>query len=121
MALSLLLGTRTATGNVSEAPAAEVIHIFHVPEDYEKTVREKIIVAAYESGVDIDAALRIAMCESTMNPMAENPHSTAAGLYQFLDGTWEWIGAEGSQFDVDENIKQFIKWYQRYPDWWECK
>jgi len=38
------------------------------------------------------AAIRLLTCvvhhESRGNPRAENPRSTASGLFQFLDGTW---------------------------------
>ena len=38
------------------------------------------------------AAVRLLRCvvnhESRGNPRAENPRSTASGLFQFLDGTW---------------------------------
>lgn len=30
----------------------------------------------------------IAMCESGLNPRAQNPESTASGILQFIDGTW---------------------------------
>lgn len=35
-------------------------------------------------------------CESGGNPRAENPTSTASGLFQFIDGTWRGYG--GGQF-----------------------
>jgi hypothetical protein len=34
-----------------------------------------------------DAAIRVAWCESRLNPRADNPRSTAAGLFQLL-ATW---------------------------------
>lgn len=84
-------------------------------------VKEEIIRQAAEYGVDVNDALRIAKCESTFRYDAANGHSSAKGVYQFIDGTWEWIEAEGHQFDYKENISQFMKWYKRYPQWWECK
>lgn len=36
-----------------------------------------------------DVKARIAWCESRNNPLAKNPNSTAKGIYQFLDGTWQ--------------------------------
>lgn len=84
-------------------------------------VEYKIKVAARKAGVDVGRALAIAKCESNFNPRARNMEgSTAKGLFQFTDPTWEWIGAEGHQFDEDENVKQFMKWYQTHPTWWEC-
>ena len=84
-------------------------------------VREEIIRQAAEYGVNVNDALRIANCESTFRYNAANSHSSAKGVYQFIDGTWDWIGAEGHQYDYKENISQFMKWYPRYPQWWGCK
>ncbi len=84
-------------------------------------VKEEIIRQAAEYGVNVNDALRIAKCESTFKYNAANSHSSAKGVYQFIDGTWDWVGAEGHQYDYKENITQFMKWYPRYPQWWECK
>ncbi len=81
-------------------------------------VETKIIDAALYWGVDAQTALKIARCESNLDPFASNPNSTAKGLYQFTDTTWEWINAPRHQYDMDENIRQFMVWYQVYPSWW---
>lgn len=70
--------------------------------------------------VPIETMMRIAHCESSLNPIAKNKQSSAKGLFQFLDGTWAWIKAKGNQYDAEESIKQFVKWYPRYPSWWQC-
>lgn len=44
----------------------------------------------YEGGADRNWMHRIAQCESTKNPRAQNP-SGAGGLYQFLASTWNTI------------------------------
>lgn len=36
----------------------------------------------------VGAAYWIAKCESGLNPTAQNPYSSASGLFQFVDGTW---------------------------------
>lgn len=33
----------------------------------------------------------IIRCESGGNPEAQNPVSTASGLFQFIEGTWLWV------------------------------
>lgn len=91
-----------------------------VPEA-EETVEQMIVRMANEYGVDPNRALAIAWCESRFDPNARNwEGSTAKGVYQFTDPTWKWIGAEGHQFDVEENIKQFMIWYPKKPSWWAC-
>lgn len=49
------------------------------------SVRPKI-----ESGSTI--LEKIALCESSNNPLAKNPLSSAKGRFQFLDSTWEYYG-----------------------------
>ncbi len=44
--------------------------------------------AATEFGVSGDLMVRIARCESTMNPLAVNPSSGALGLFQHLPQYW---------------------------------
>jgi len=83
-------------------------------------IRKEIIRQAKKYGVSVEAALSVANCESGFVYNAANSGSTAKGVYQFLDGTWEWTQASGHQFDYHENIRQFMKWYPRVPEWWEC-
>ena len=80
-----------------------------------------IIDMAREYGVSEEVALAIAQCESGLDPYAMNPVSSAKGIYQFTDGTWEYIKAQGHQFDAEENIKNFMIWYPLHPDWWQCE
>lgn len=96
-----------------------------VAEDRLLNARERIAIkirrAATEAGVNPETALRIAQCESGLNPLAASKTSSAKGLYQFIDSTWKLIGAEGSPFDEEENIKRFMLNYPRHKSWWECK
>lgn len=90
----------------------------------EVDIEELIRVESVKVGVNPDTALRIARCESNLNPKAKNSKSSALGLYQFLDGTWRWIGAESEGLDRRDafhSLKMFLKWYPIYPHWWECK
>lgn len=84
-------------------------------------IQSKIRVAAALRGVNEAAALRIANCESGFKWDAASKTSSAKGVYQFLDSTWKAIGAEGHQFDEDENINQFMLHYPGNPGMWECK
>lgn len=50
--------------------------------DVECTIR-----AVFPDNVE-DRALRIARCESGLNPRARNPRSSAAGTFQIIAATW---------------------------------
>jgi hypothetical protein len=51
-------------------------------------VRAAIASASRATGMDFDFLLSTAVRESSLNPTAEAPTSSAAGLFQFLDQTW---------------------------------
>ena len=46
------------------------------------------LVALYFPPENVDAALRVMSCESVGNPWADNPLSSASGLFQHLDNLW---------------------------------
>lgn len=78
-----------------------------------------IIHYANQYNVDSTVAIRIAHCESSMDVYARNPNSTASGLYQFVEKTWDNY-CKGNVFDEHANIQCFMKLYPNYPEWWEC-
>lgn len=54
------------------------------PED----VQRSITMAAEDSGVPATWLAEIANAESSFDPAAKNPNSSATGLFQFIDETW---------------------------------
>lgn len=68
---------------------------------------QKIITQQAEAaGVDPEIALSIAQAESSLNPNAKSKHSSAAGLFQVLKGTWgEYGGAPNKRTDPLENAR----------------
>ncbi len=46
-------------------------------------------------------ALRVSKCESGWLTNAKNPRSTAAGLFQFLRSTWDWVSENTGTPDYD--------------------
>ena len=78
----------------------------------------------------VDWALRIISCESKGDPTAKNRRSSAAGLFQFLKRTWDWVAEEtgsptyreGGPYDAYWNIRN-AAWLldQGGPKHWQCK
>jgi hypothetical protein len=58
------------------------------PQSARSDVRAAIARAAQATGVDFNYLLAQAKLESSLNPSAKAPTSSAAGLYQFTRGTW---------------------------------
>jgi hypothetical protein len=67
-------------------------------------------------------AVRLAQCESGLNPYAVNRSSGAAGLFQFLATTWAgtpWRGQ--SPFDPNANAQAAAWLYAKYgAGQWSC-
>jgi len=71
--------------------------------------RWRSLVGKYFAPERIDEALSIIECESNGDPDARNPRSSASGLFQFLDRTWEHSSEQAgfwgeSPFSPEANI-----------------
>ncbi len=58
------------------------------PADAAGRVTEALKGAAQATGAGFDYLVRTAKRESALNPAAQNPASSARGLFQFIDSTW---------------------------------
>ncbi len=83
------------------------------------------LVEAYFDPGDIETAMCIMSHESGGNPNAKNPKSTAAGLFQFLRGTWDNMVpasvsggsyASGQVYNGEANIRS-AAWLQNAAGW----
>jgi hypothetical protein len=64
--------------------------------DIRKMVQQKASAYGWGDGANWDALQWIINKESSWNPNAQNPNSSAYGLFQFLDGTWGAYGGKTS-------------------------
>lgn len=79
-ALSSVAGFALDVGNaVARGPIAAI-------------VRGVAATFGWGAGAKWNALVKLINAESSFNPLAQNPTSTAFGLYQFLDGTWGTVG-----------------------------
>jgi len=69
----------------------------------------RALVTLYFASEDVELALRVIWCESRYDPLADNPRSSASGLFQHLATYWDdrsakagWAGA--SIWDPEANI-----------------
>lgn len=87
---------------------------------------QKIITdAADKYGVPVEALMAIASIESSFNPLAKNPRSSAAGLFQFIEPTAKGMGltdpydpvasADAAARMAATNIKSLRKTLGREP------
>lgn len=80
-----------------------------------------IRVLSKENNFDEETAVRIAICESRLGKYKTNwQGSSAYGLYQFKPATFSYYCLGNIQNDYDQIIC-FIKLYNKYPHYWECK
>ena len=69
-------------------------------------INDLISAAAERNSVPSDLLMNIAGAESSGRSDAANPRSSAKGVFQFIDSTWESLGGTpGNQFDPQENVE----------------
>jgi len=96
-----------------ESPANQIslVQEAEVPgETRELSVEEKIRKAW--GNAEGDNAVKVAFCESSLNPYSEHKHSSAKGLFQIIRGTWEGYKCTGNPLNADDNIACAYKIYQ---------
>ena len=117
---------RPSQFNTVQAVETKIIHtntttvepIYTYPD--RDLVIDEIVAQAKVHDVSVGDALEIARCESRYKAFAESGISSATGVFQFIDGTWENY-CEGDRMNFKDNVKCFMELYPKYPQWWECK
>jgi hypothetical protein len=64
-----------------------------------------------------EEALKVAFCESSLNPKVTHKNSTATGLFQILKGTWKQFKCTGEPLNALDNTKCAKKIYDYYGSW----
>jgi hypothetical protein len=87
-------------------------------------VDHAIRLASALYGVPLSEMRRVGTCESHLTPTSKNRSSTASGLFQFLDSTWNRAGIPGfSVFDPYANAIATARLVTRDHGWheWSCQ
>ncbi len=146
VALDALFGSvgfelEAASAAVAEADRRYRLEVVRFDEEQRRlaalggVARWRPMVEQYFPSHLVGDALRIMHCESRGNPEATNSASDAAGLFQFLAGTWAFASvragfAGASRYDPEANVAsaawlvQFsIRTNHPYGTWgrWECR
>jgi len=85
----------------------------------QEAVKAQILAIAEEEGYQAPLFLsRLAMCESGLNPLAKNKHSSALGLFQILD-------SHGLTVEQRTDVDFATRWtidqlMEGHASWWVC-
>jgi hypothetical protein len=83
-------------------------------------IQAQIVAEANAVGVPPNIALAVAQHESGFIPTAQNPSSSAAGLFQLMGVTQQTLGVT-NPYDPTQNIDAAVpllaKYYQQYGNW----
>ncbi len=112
----------------TEPPAPEPTEPVTPPVDgsdgyTEQEIIQIIYAAADAYGQPREDMLRVARCESVLDPNAINPTSQASGLFQFLPSTWQRTPfADQDVFDPVANANATAwMWQQGNRNEWVCQ
>lgn len=118
--LVVLLTPRTTKSDVDEALPVlnplESLSETPTPEEIKLAVN----YLALEYGLDANKMLATLKCESSFRYDAKNPHSTASGVAQFIDSTWNnhCKGDKSSAHDQLICMSEF--WANGEQHQWDC-
>lgn len=95
----------------------------HLPEAKFESIEDTIKRIAKAEGVDPNLALRVAKCESGLNPAIQNENTLGSldrGLYQW-NNRWHPEITDEVAFDVEESTLAFCKAVKAgHLDWWNA-
>jgi len=65
-------------------------------------------------GKDGEMAVKVAFCESSLNPLVTHKTSSAKGLFQIINSTWKHFDCVGSPLNPNDNIRCAKKIFDKY-------
>jgi hypothetical protein len=107
-------GVGVVQDRTTPTPKAPVVKQEATPT-HKPTSVEEIIGSVF--GDKKDEAVKVAFCESSLNPNCSHKTSSAKGLFQIVKGTWKQFKCEGDQLDALDNTICAKKIYDYYGSW----
>jgi len=84
------------------------------------SLKSAISYISVQYDLSYDDLVRVINCESSFNINAKNPYSTASGIAQFIDSTWEHY-CEGDKDSPKNQLRCMgLMWSKGYQSHWEC-
>ena len=83
-------------------------------------VQQMIVTAANQAGIPPSVALAVAQHESGFIPTAQNPSSSAAGVFQLISATQQTMGVTdpyNAQQNINAGVALLARYYQQYGNW----
>lgn len=96
------------SGPPIEEPSIETIRVTHSTH---KSSFDDIRQMVVQEFLDAPIMVHVANAESGFDPAADNPNSTAYGVFQILIGTWNDYGCTGDRGNATDNIECARKIY----------
>lgn len=95
----------------------------HLPEAKSETVEETIKRIAKDEGIDPCLTLRVARCESGLNPAAKNINTNGSvdrGLFQW-NNRWHPEITDEVAFDIEKSTRAFCRAFKDgHLNWWDA-
>lgn len=108
----------------STVPVAESLPI---PSVYAPSIRQIIVKSAVTFNTNPEILLKVAMCESSLNPQSIGDHGHAIGIFQYHKNTFErFVKLYGEPLDYHSSFDQakltafIFKTYPQYRNNWSC-
>lgn len=96
-------------GEFTVAPGGMSTFSGGLGQSYEQgDIKDIVSKSARRAGMDPKMMLTFAAKESSLNPNAKAKTSSAKGLFQFLNKTWDWIvSSKGKKYGIDSKTSPF--------------
>lgn len=127
--LALVWVTTTASSaGAAEGLDSEVVRLVRLIDDPDDSVGPPrwlvALISEHFPASERERAFKVSFCESRWDPDAENPRSSATGLFQFLRKTWNWVAdstgspsfAQGGPYDPEWAVRN-AAWLAENGGW----